>query len=206
MSLICDLYYKTSTTVLTGIVFSVDTTVSVQYYHIIFFNPIKPYPLIRYTGKINQNMITPQWSKIPTFGPWYLHLRLNMKFLATVFRFISCSLLLSLLKITQSYSFRNMISTWHNIPNHPKRGMHPTTSKNNFMFFTRKYPILLHYAIISPGLLAANIWENFQNQFSTCSEQPGQKCELGLLFNNRMPAPLQIGDCVILRVTDNGYI
>ena len=41
----------------------------------------------------------------------------------------------------------------------------------------------------------------FQNQFCACSTQPGKKIEPGSLFNDNMPAPLWIGDCVIVRDT-----
>ena len=45
-----------------------------------------------------------------------------------------------------------------------------------------------------------------QNQLFACSAQPGQKCESGLMFNTKMPAPLHIRDCVLLRGADKGYI
>ena len=32
------------------------------------------------------------------------------------------------------------------------------------------------------------------------------KCELGFLFKTKMPAPLRVRDCILVRVTDKGYI
>ena len=42
------------------------------------------------------------------------------------------------------------------------------------------------------------ILSEFQNQFCACSAQPGQKCEPGLMFNTKMPALLQVRDCVLV--------
>ena len=50
------------------------------------------------------------------------------------------------------------------------------------------------------------ILSEFQNQFCACSVQPGQKCELGFLFNAKIPAPLRVKYCVIVRGVDKGYI
>ena len=50
------------------------------------------------------------------------------------------------------------------------------------------------------------ILSEFQNQFCACSVQPGQKCELGFLFDAKIPAPLRVKYCVIVRGVDKGYI
>ena len=50
------------------------------------------------------------------------------------------------------------------------------------------------------------ILSKFQNQFFACSAQPGRKRESGFLFNTNMYAHLRIGDCVLVRDKDKGYI
>ena len=42
------------------------------------------------------------------------------------------------------------------------------------------------------------ILSKFQNQFCACSAQPGQKFELVSLFNTKIPAVLQVGDCILV--------
>ena len=46
----------------------------------------------------------------------------------------------------------------------------------------------------------------FKNYFCACSAHTGQKCELVSLFNTKIPAPLQIKDCFLVRGTDKDYI
>ena len=47
--------------------------------------------------------------------------------------------------------------------------------------------------------------KKFQNHFCACSAQPGQKFTSGSLFNTNMPAPLQIGNCGVVRDTYKVY-
>ena len=63
---------------------------------------------------------------------------------------------------------------------------------HSFNIFAQVH-ILMSSAIISPGLIAGEIWflAKFQNQFCACSAQPGKKRESGLLFNIKMPAFFQ---------------
>ena len=44
-------------------------------------------------------------------------------------------------------------------------------------------------------------FEQISKSVLRCSTQPGKKIESGSLFNANMPAPLWIGDCVIVRDT-----
>ena len=56
------------------------------------------------------------------------------------------------------------------------------------------YTTVLRYNFSGFACLGDFIFSDFQNQFFACSAQPGQKCELGLLFNTIMNAVLQVGD------------
>ena len=71
-----------------------------------------------------------------------------------------------------------------------KKQTHTTEFRNNFPRFDFWGDFILN---------------EFQNQFYACSAQPGQKHELGSLFNTNMPAALRVGDCVLVRDRDNMY-
>ena len=70
-------------------------------------------------------------------------------------------------------------------------GLYTDASRDNFTVFSCWGDLIL---------------SKFQNQFCTCSAQPGQKCESVSILNTKIPAPLRVGDFVIVRGTDKGYI
>ena len=86
--------------------------------------------------------------------------------------------------------------TWENLKY--EKVLSCNNTANNTTVLCNSFPMIACWGDL--------ILSEFQNQFCTCSSQPGQKLESGLLFNSKMPTPFRVRDYVLLRGTCRGYI